>query len=281
VERLDSVALLLAFAVLAWNTAQTRRDDVVRTLIVLALVAASANLAPAIVIAATLLAVPLCTAPIAALVFSATLTVTAAHTDPGTLFSGDTPVWALLSLAVVTPTWAAYRAKDRFAALGGAVFAGAAAIAVSNDVLHLASTELIGVITAFVLAAFWFLARTATSGPVPSWWLTPALFSALGPATARSLEHTDAAALLRTSIVLLVGAGLIWYGGSRRLGGLIVAPGLCIALIAATRLLDAASHVPVWIPLVIGGCVLLAVGARFERLAGQGRRVSDWVATLE
>jgi hypothetical protein len=281
VERLDVSALLVAFAICVYCTVQRQRDELVRILLVLAVVAASANLSPLVTVAITLLAVPLCASPAAAIVFAAALSATAARTDTGTVLSGDTPVWLILCLAALLPTWAAFKRRDQISTLVGAFFATAAATAISIDVLHLTSPEVIGGIVAVVLGSYWVFARARTEAPVPSWWAMPALFAALGPATLRSLEHTDTASLLRTSVVLSLGSAFIAYGAHRRFGGFVFAPGACIAIIAAVRILDAASHVPVWIPLVVGGVVLLAIGARFERLQGPRQRAASWVSTLE
>jgi hypothetical protein len=280
INHADAVAITLAFAILASRAVSARRDEVVHTLLGLALVAATANLSPVAVAITALLAVLICSSPVAAIVFSCALSATALHAASGGFLHGDTPVWLLLTLSAAVVTWTAYRLRDAASVLAGALFAAAASATVYIDVLHARSAEVLCVTIAVVLGGFWLFARIRVAGQVVSWWLAPALFLALGPTTALSLAGTGQAALVRTTVVLVLGAVFIWFGAQQKLGGFVVPPAACIALIASVRIVDAASEVPVWIPLVIGGVVLLAIGARFERLAEPRHRAASWFSEL-
>jgi hypothetical protein len=280
IGHIDAGAITLAFALLAARTVSNRRDEVVRVLLGLAMVASTANLSPVVLVVTTLIVVVLCSSPAAAIIIACALSATAPYTASGDFIRGDSPVWLLLTLSVVPPTLAAFRHRDRVSVLVGALFATAASAAVYIDVLNARAVEALSVIIAVVLGGFWLFARTRVTGQVLSWWLTPALLAALGPTTVLSIAGAGQSIILRTTVVLVLGAAFISFGVQHKLGGFVVAPAACIALIASVRIIDAASQVPVWIPLVFGGAVLLAVGARFERLAEPRQRAASWFSEL-
>ena len=280
INHADAVAITLAFAILASRTVSERRDDVVRTILGLAMVAVTANLSPLAVAITALLALLICSTPLAAIVFSCALSATVLHAASGDILHGDTPAWLLFTLSAAVVTWTAYRFRDAASVLAGALFAAAASATVYIDVFHARSAETLGATVAVVLGCFWMFARSRVSGQVVSWWLTPAMFLALGPTTVLSFVGSSQNVMIRTIVVLIIGASCIKFGAQQKLGGLVVPPAACIALIASIRILDAASEVPVWIPLVIGGAVLLTIGARFERLAEPRQRAASWFSEL-
>ena len=91
---------------------------------------------------------------------------------------------------------------------------------------------------------------------------------------------TDFYDLLRVSVVILTATACVIVGALTRLAGLLW-PGLLSAMTAlAPTVLVAGLLFGAWIPLLIGGVVLIFVGARLEKLRRAGREVAVWIAHL-
>ena len=132
-----------------------------------------------------------------------------------------------------------------------------------------------------MLLLFFMLGKMRGAQTVLSWWLAPALFAALLPATVRSIAPDDSYTLLRTAIVLALSLTIFARAVTLRLGGLLLPSATCIVLFAAYWTLDVATIAPVWVPLVLCAVVLLALGARFEKVLAPTKKLASWVKSLK
>jgi hypothetical protein len=263
----------LSLALLAHRTPKLHASR--GALLALALVCASAGLAPVWLIGSLGLALLLRRNVPAVALFSVGVALTAfLEVDPGVL-TGDSPRWFVFAAAAVLPAVSCVVAKrSELAALTG--------LALSASILCLIQTgepELRAFPIGGVLAVCWLLARSQDQR-VTTWWLIPAPAVALAPSTLLALDPNGELVLQRTSGVLIAATLLVLLGSTRRLAGALIPGVTALALILLARLTDVVSEIPLWIPLVLAAIVLLAAGARFEALENRGRRTARWLHDL-
>jgi hypothetical protein len=244
-------------------------------LLALALVCASAGLAPVWLLAALCIALLVRRNIPAVVLFSVGVALTAVlEVDPGVI-TGDSPRWFAFAVAAVLPAVACITAKrPELAALTGLTLSAALLALIQTG-----EPELRAIPVGIVLALCWLLARAQDSN-VTTWWLIPAPAVALAPSTLLALGATSELALQRTSGVLVAATLLILIGSTRRLAGALLPGATALTLVLLARLTDVVSEVPLWLPLVLAAIVLLAAGARFEALENRGRRTVRWLQDL-
>lgn len=271
--RANAAISALSLALLAHRTQKLLHAR--SALLVLALVCATAGLAPvwlAVTLGIALLArrdVP------SVVLFSVLVALTAGvESHPGIL-TGDSPRWFVFLIAAALPAVSCVVARRAELA----VLAGLWLSAIVLVLVRTGEPELRAIPIGAVLALCWLLARSQQPG-LSTWWFIPAPAVALAPSTILALDGNGAWVIERTSAVLVAAVLLLLLGASRRLAGAFV-PGVCaLALITVARLTDVVSEIPLWIPLVLTGAALLAAGARFEALENQGRRTVRWLHDL-
>ncbi|MEV0458623.1 SCO7613 C-terminal domain-containing membrane protein [Catellatospora methionotrophica] len=146
--------------------------------------------------------------------------------------------------------------------------AAAAALAEALAWCAILAAQGVGLLEAYTLpvallalAVGWYAARTR---PELSSWLYagPALVAALLPSLAGAL--TDEAPLRR----LLLGLGALAvtvFGSVRRLQAPVVLGGGVLLVVALHELLLVSRLLPTWVPIAVGGAVLLALAITYER----------------
>lgn len=285
VSHADAVLSALAAAIFIKQRITEHTSDLALSAVVLAVVGLTANLPVVWLLASSVLLLVLSPFAVPSVVAVCAVALTAAGSASGTVIKGDAPAWVVLTVAASIAAWSTFRSRRAPIAVLGAAAAllalGASHVLPDKEVWTLSVAEQFGLASAVVLAAFFMLGKLRGKETVLSWWLAPAFFAALLPATAHSLQSSDSQALLRTVVVLALSSLVLLRGVALRLGGLVVPAAACIALVAVSRTLDVASAVPVWIPLVLCATVLLALGARFERVLVPSKKLTSWVASLQ
>ena len=285
VSHADAVLSALAAAIFIKQRITEHTSDLALSAVVLAVVGLTANLPIVWLLASGVLLLALSPFAVPSVVAVCAVALTAAGSASGEVIKGDSPTWVVLTVATVLATCSAFRSRRAPLAVLGAAVAllaiGASHVLPDKEVWTLSVAEQFGLTSAVVLAAFFTLGKLRGKETVLSWWLAPAFFAALLPAAVHSLQSSDSQALLRTVAVLALSSLVLARGVALRLGGLVVPAAACIALVAVSRTLDVASAVPVWIPLVLCATVLLALGARFERVLVPSKKLTSWVASLQ
>lgn len=285
VSHADAVLSALAAALFIKQRVTDHTSDLALSAVVLAVVGLTANLPVVWLLASGVLLLVLSPFAVPSVVAVCAVALTAATSASGEVIKGDSPAWAVLTVAATLAAWSAFRSRRAPLAVLGAA-AALLAIGTSNvlpdkEVWSLSIAEQFGLVAAVVLAFFFMLGKLRGKETVLSWWLAPAFFAALLPAAVHSLQPGDSQALLRTMVVLALSSLVLVRGVALRLGGLVVPAAACIALVATSRTLDVASAVPAWIPLVLCAAVLLTLGARFERVLAPSKKLTSWVASLQ
>lgn len=104
--------------------------------------------------------------------------------------------------------------------------------------------------------------------------LVPSAIVAVGE-LAEGAGLTDRFALVVAASAAAVAAGVI-----RRLGGLLFAGLLALVIAVVPVLLRMVESLPVWVPLVVVGGTLLAIGARLEHVRRRGSMAVQWLVHL-
>lgn len=271
--RSSSAISALSLAVFAHRTAKLHKLR--PALLALALVCATAGLAPVWLACTLVLALLLRRDTSAVVLFSTGVALTAImETHPGIL-TGDSPRWFVFLVAAILPAVSCVSAKRaELAALTGLWLSTAVLTAIQTG-----EPELRAVSVGGALALCWVLARSQER-KLSTWWLTPSPAVALAPSTFLALDGRGEWVLERTTGVLIAATLLLFIGASRRLAGAFVPGAGALLLIVLSRLTDVVSEIPLWIPLVLAGIALLVAGARFELLEKQGRRTVRWLHEL-
>ena len=260
-------------------------SDLALSAVVLAVVGLTANLSPIWLIASSALLLVLGSHANVSTVAACAVALTAGALAQSTLIKGDSPPWLVLTVAATIAAWSVHKSrKSRLAVLGavlGLLALSASSFHTNIDVLFLSRAEQYGLLAAVVLLLFFMLGKMRGAQTVLSWWLAPALFAALLPATVRSIAPDDSYTLLRTAIVLALSLTIFARAVTLRLGGLLLPSATCIVLFAAYWTLDVATIAPVWVPLVLCAVVLLALGARFEKVLAPTKKLASWVKSLK
>ncbi|MDQ1249680.1 MAG: hypothetical protein QG597_4056 [Actinomycetota bacterium] len=85
---------------------------------------------------------------------------------------------------------------------------------------------------------------------------------------------------LRFALVVAAAAGAVGVGAYRRLGGLLFAGLLALAIAVGPVLFNVVESLPVWVPLVLVGATLLVIGARLEHVRRRGSDAVHWLVHL-
>jgi hypothetical protein len=93
-------------------------------------------------------------------------------------------------------------------------------------------------------------------------------------------DESAATALLRLVLVLAVSAAVLVAGVRLRSLGLVVPAALALSVAALAQLWTGLQALPRWLALALVGAALVAAGARFEWVRGEGRRARAWVRDL-
>ncbi|MFM2437424.1 MAG: hypothetical protein RLZ55_233 [Actinomycetota bacterium] len=116
----------------------------------------------------------------------------------------------------------------------------------------------------------------------PHWfsalWLGLPLLIALLPSAFGAEASGDGAP--RFWIVVLVSAGLTVAGAVLRVAGLFVPAALALAIATLPVILAYTAAISTWIPLTVGGLLLIGVGVRFEQARYETRRLLHWLRDL-
>ena len=84
----------------------------------------------------------------------------------------------------------------------------------------------------------------------------------------------------RFALVVGASAAAVVAGTIRRLGGLLFAGLLALVIAVVPVLLQVVQDLPVWVPLVVVGGTLLAIGARLEHVRRRGTEAVQWLVHL-
>ncbi|WP_203695436.1 SCO7613 C-terminal domain-containing membrane protein [Catellatospora coxensis] len=176
------------------------------------------------------------------------------------------------SIALVLAVWGVAVGLTVLAAPRGQRVLRAAAVAVVEAVAWcvILAAQGVGLLEAYTLpvallalAVGWYAARAR---PDLSSWLFagPALAAALLPSLAGALTEESGTPLRR----LLLGLGALAitvFGSMRRLQAPVVLGGGTLLVLALHELLLVSRLLPTWVPIAVGGAVLLALAITYER----------------
>jgi hypothetical protein len=85
---------------------------------------------------------------------------------------------------------------------------------------------------------------------------------------------------VRFALVVAAAAAAVLVGVLRRLGGLLFAGLLALVIAVIPVLFRVVESLPVWVPLVVVGGALLAIGARLEQVRRRGSEAVHWLVHL-